>query len=192
MAKPDPAAATRRGWLPAMAFSKEEKQRRRAVAAGPYPRPRGRAPCGLNGARKTWDKLQGKWRDDVLPMSTWAGTLSFPDVPPAPPIAAVQGIILQPWIPAAPQSDNVQRCERTSPSHPGRMRVRLTARTSTPRQRPVTSSYLREPTPEAFRDTTSREERWRAWLDGGHRFEPLRNNRNAEAERRAKRKLQPA
>ena len=55
----------------------------------------------------------------------------------------------------------------------------------------MTSSYLREPTPEAFRDTTSREERNRAWLDGGHRFEPQRKSRNAEAERRAARKLRP-
>ena len=78
-----------------------------------------------------------------------------------------------------------------SDSHPGRVRVRLTARTSTPRQRPVTSSYLREPTPEAFRASRSVQERNRAWLDGGYRYEPPRRSRNAEAERRAVRKLQP-
>ena len=55
----------------------------------------------------------------------------------------------------------------------------------------MTSSYLREPTPKAFRDSASREARNHAWLDGGHRFEPQRKSRNAEAERRAVRRLQP-
>ena len=39
-----------------MALDKEEKKRRRAIAAGPFPRPRGRAPAG-----KTWDKDRGDW-----------------------------------------------------------------------------------------------------------------------------------
>ena len=39
-----------------MALSKEEKKRRRAIAAGPFPKPRGRAPAG-----KTWDKGCGEW-----------------------------------------------------------------------------------------------------------------------------------
>jgi hypothetical protein len=39
-----------------MAWSKEEKVRRRAAAAGPHPKPRGRAPKG-----KTWDQDSGEW-----------------------------------------------------------------------------------------------------------------------------------
>ena len=47
-----------------MAWSKEEKARRWAAAAGPYPRPHGRAPAG-----KTWDKESGGWvaRDSSSP-----------------------------------------------------------------------------------------------------------------------------
>ena len=47
-----------------MAWSKEEKARRWAAAAGPYPRPRGRAPKA-----KTWVKEIGVWvaRDSSSP-----------------------------------------------------------------------------------------------------------------------------
>jgi len=56
-----------------MGQSAEEKARRRAEAAGLHPKPRGRVPCGTNGAPKIWDKHQGGWHEDnrPLPMSTW-------------------------------------------------------------------------------------------------------------------------
>mmetsp|Transcript_2266 Transcript_2266/g.4662 ORF Transcript_2266/g.4662 Transcript_2266/m.4662 type:complete len:172 (-) Transcript_2266:931-1446(-) len=56
-----------------MGQSAEEKARRCAEAAGPYPKPRGRVPRGTNGAPKIWDKHQGGWHEDnrPLPMSTW-------------------------------------------------------------------------------------------------------------------------
>ena len=44
-----------------MGLSAEEKRRRRALAAGPYPRPRGRAPRHADGVVKTWDKDEGAW-----------------------------------------------------------------------------------------------------------------------------------
>ena len=189
-----------------MAWSKEEKRRRRAEAAGPYPKPRGHVPRGSNGARKYWDRQIGGWHEDAqpLPMTTNASN----DVPatPAPPIAAVPVNILQQWVPAAPQSADVQRREHASPSHPGSTRVHLTARTSTPRQRPVHSSYLREPTPEAFRQHAARGEELQlqprldsaaarrlqlhVWNQLQH-DESMRKNRNEERERCAKRKLQP-
>ena len=199
-----------------MAWSKEEKRRRRAEAAGPYPKPRGHVPRGSNGARKYWDKQIGGWHEDAqpLPMTTNASNdVPAPRPPPAPPIAAVPVNILQQWVPAAPQSADVQRREHASPSHPGSTRVHLTARTSTPRQRPVHSSYLREPMPEAIRQHAARGEELqlqprldsaaarrlqlhesnRAWsqLNIDYPDEPMRKNRNEERERCAKRKLQP-
>ena len=152
VANTDPAAPATIHPL-SMAWSKAEKARRRAEAAGPYPKPRGRVPRGSDGAPKIWDSQQGGWHEDTrpLPMSTWALSLDSSNVAtltPAP--AAVPATILEPWVPAAPQSAELQRTERTSPSHPpGHMRVCLTARTTTPRQRPVRSSYLHELTPEA-------------------------------------------
>ena len=69
-----------------MAWSKEEKARRRAEAAGPHPRPRGRAPRARDGRRKRWDKDNGGWRDDVvvLPMLA-APPLPSPASQPQPP-----------------------------------------------------------------------------------------------------------
>ena len=49
-----------------MAWSKEVKARCRAEAAGPHPKPRGRAPLGADGRRKCWDKDNGGWQDHVL------------------------------------------------------------------------------------------------------------------------------
>ena len=55
-----------------MALSKEEKARRRAAAAGPYPKPRGRAPMGSNGLPKHWDQAGGGWKDSPTPDATLA------------------------------------------------------------------------------------------------------------------------
>ena len=46
-----------------MARSKEEKRRRRAEAAGQYPKPRGRAPKGANEIPMEWDKQSGGWKE---------------------------------------------------------------------------------------------------------------------------------
>ena len=46
-----------------MARSKEEKRRRRAEAAGPYPKPRGRAPKGANEIPMEWDQQNGGWKE---------------------------------------------------------------------------------------------------------------------------------
>ena len=71
-----------------MGWSKEEKARRRAEAAGPHPRPRGRAPRGADGRCKRWDVDNGGWRDDdvVFPM------LAAPPLPSS----ASQPQLLQP------------------------------------------------------------------------------------------------
>ena len=60
-----------------MGLSAEEKRRRRALAAGPYPRPRGRAPRHADGVVKTWDKEHGGWKVDASPAWTWSSTLDF-------------------------------------------------------------------------------------------------------------------
>jgi hypothetical protein len=81
------------GWSPAT------KRRRRAEAAGPYPRPQGAAPKGANNRRKLWDKENGVWKEDVSTSTQFAswpssmGTfaqpsagaaLFFPSLPPPP------------------------------------------------------------------------------------------------------------
>ena len=91
-----PTTAVAKGTGVRMGWSKEEKARRRAEAAGPHPRPRGRAPRGPHGRRKRWDKDNGCWRDDdvVLPMfaapplpSPAAQPQPQPSQPPPPPPA---------------------------------------------------------------------------------------------------------
>jgi hypothetical protein len=167
-----------------MAWSKAEKAQRRAEAAWPYPKPRGREPRGANGVRKIWDKQQGGWHDDTrpLPMSTWPPlSLDSSKLPP-PAAAAFAATTLETWVPAAPQSAEVQRREHASPSHPGRTRVHFTARTSTPRQRRVESSYLHDPEPEVPIDWSCFE-RHCANMD--------RKHRNAEAKRRSLLRLRP-
>ena len=78
-----------------MGWSKDEKARRRAEAAGPHPRPRGRAPRGPDGRRKRWDKDNGGWRDDDVVLPTLAASPAAqpqpqpsqppPPLPPPPP-----------------------------------------------------------------------------------------------------------
>ena len=59
-----------------MPLSKEEKAARRAQAAGPHPKPRGKAPTGTNGLPKIWDKENGGWNEDLRqPPLTWAQSL---------------------------------------------------------------------------------------------------------------------
>ena len=48
-----------------MGWSAEKKRQERAEAAGPYPKPRGRAPRG-----KEWDRLAGEWKPIALPATT--------------------------------------------------------------------------------------------------------------------------
>jgi hypothetical protein len=45
-----------------MALSKEAKAERRAKAAGPHPRPRGRTPRDADGRPKEWDRQSGGWK----------------------------------------------------------------------------------------------------------------------------------
>ena len=59
--------------VPEMGLHKVERARRRALLAGPFPKPRGRAPRGSNGLPKVWDKEFGGWTDAVpLPQPAWA------------------------------------------------------------------------------------------------------------------------
>ena len=58
-----------------MAWTKEEKAQRRAAKAGPYPKPRGRAPRGSNGLPKSWDKERGGWIDAELSPWAWSSNV---------------------------------------------------------------------------------------------------------------------
>ena len=84
--------------------SSAEKRRQRALKAGPYPRPSGRAPKGSNGRRQTWDKEHGGWRDDVSPeaASAWSASLEFPEVSDALVAAAAKPAAADVAAPAAP------------------------------------------------------------------------------------------
>ena len=48
-----------------MALTAEQKREQRKRAAGPHPKPRGKAPRGANGAPQIWDNENGGWHDDV-------------------------------------------------------------------------------------------------------------------------------
>ena len=59
-----------------MAFSKEDKARRRAQAAGPYPKPRGRAPRGSE-----WDRESGKWKESTCTAQESTAAVGVANVP---------------------------------------------------------------------------------------------------------------
>ena len=66
---------------PSMGLDKVERARRRALRAGPYPKPRGRAPRGSNGLPQVWDKERGGWSDaDPQPAWAWSSTLQLPEL----------------------------------------------------------------------------------------------------------------
>ena len=64
---------------PRMALTKEAKAERRAKAAGPHPRPRGRTPRDADGRPKEWDRQNGGWKVAIFstsPISTSAANLT--------------------------------------------------------------------------------------------------------------------
>ena len=62
-----------------MALTKEAKAERRAKAAGPHPRPRGRTPRDADGRPKEWDRQNGGWKVAIFstsPISTSAANVT--------------------------------------------------------------------------------------------------------------------
>ena len=78
----------------AMVHSPATKRRRRAEAAGPYPRPKGAAPHGAHGKPKKWDKENGGWHEveaatTSTRFATWPSSMStVAAAAAAPPSAA--------------------------------------------------------------------------------------------------------
>ena len=56
-----------------MALTKEAKAERRAKAAGPHPRPRGRTPRDADGRPKEWDRQNGGWKVAMATTSSERG-----------------------------------------------------------------------------------------------------------------------
>ena len=86
-----------------MAFDKAEKARRRALKAGPYPKPRGRVPRGSNGVKQRWDNERGGWQDVAAP--AWSSTLDFPELGAVVALAAAanpaDAVVAAPAVPIA-------------------------------------------------------------------------------------------
>ena len=66
-----------------MALSKEAKAERRAKAAGPHPRPRGRAPRDANGRPTVWDRQSGGWKSATMSTTMSAVTTTADATSPA-------------------------------------------------------------------------------------------------------------
>jgi hypothetical protein len=115
-----------------MAWSKEVKARCRAEAAGPHPKPRGRAPLGADGRRKCWDKDNGGWQDHVLVLPMLAAPpppspashpqapqlpqpLQPPSLPPSPPKEQQRSETFSETVLVTPSGSRGHKLKRTSP-----------------------------------------------------------------------------
>ena len=87
-----------------MALTKEAKAERRAKAAGPHPRPRGRTPRDTEGRPKEWDRQSGGWKVAIYstsPISTTAANVTAALSCPADSVAPVAASTILPCYPSA-------------------------------------------------------------------------------------------
>ena len=118
-----------------MGLDKVERPRRRALRAGPYPKPRGRAPRGTNGLPQVWDKEHGKWsEDEPHPAWAWSSIVELPQLgelaaaDAAAPVAAAPAVAWE--APTFWQLEESEPCEESKPCEIVHERAQLTPRGS--------------------------------------------------------------